>query len=109
MTASGRKHREMVCLVKIEATKRCTPREKGCEHPPSEEECSKEAVQSFMQVSFPGSLFPSSQLSPISFSTFNLPWDPPPSAHASSVKMDLEVKTSVRNKTHYGLVLSPDF
>ena len=26
--------REIVCLVKIEARQRCTPREKGCGHPP---------------------------------------------------------------------------
>ena len=47
ITASGRRHREMGFFVKIEARKGCTPREKGCEHPPSEE-CSKEAVKSLM-------------------------------------------------------------
>ena len=47
----------MVCLVKIEARQRCTPREKGCGHPLSEEEeLSKETVKSFIEVASSGSL-----------------------------------------------------
>ena len=45
---SGRTQREMVRLVEIEARQRCTPREKGCECPLSEEELCKEAVKSFV-------------------------------------------------------------
>ena len=36
------------CLVKTEARRRCTPREEGCAHPPSEEESNKEMVKSFI-------------------------------------------------------------
>ena len=41
-------HREIVCLVKIEARQKCTPREKGCGRPPREEEHRKEVVKSFL-------------------------------------------------------------
>ena len=44
-TTSGRAHRETVCLVETEAMQRCTPREKGCGHPHSEEERCKKAVE----------------------------------------------------------------
>ena len=108
-TRSGRAHREIVCLVKTEARQRCTPGEKGCGWPPHEEEHSKEAVKSLVQVSSSGSF---SSIRPIIWFLFihltypgTLPWVCP---HPSA-KMDLKVKASGRSKTRYGLELLLDF
>ena len=70
-TATSRRTcREMVCLVEIAGRQRCRPREKGCGCPPSEEESSKQAVNSFIYVSSSGSLFTFSQLSGFFFHTW---------------------------------------
>ena len=55
-TTCGRAHRETICLVEIEGKQRSTPRDKGCGHPPNEEEPSKEVVKLFIWVSSSGPL-----------------------------------------------------
>ena len=77
--------------------------------PPHEEEHSKEVVKSFIEVISSGSL---SSFRPITWYLFlhltypgTLPWV---CTHPSA-KMDLKVKASGKNKTHYGLTLSLDF
>ena len=47
-TTRERAHRETICLVEIEARQISTPRNKGCVHPPNEEEPSNEMVKSFI-------------------------------------------------------------
>ena len=45
----------------------------------------------------------------VSFPTRGLPWDPPLGAHAPLNQDRSQVKASRRSKTHYGLLLSPEF
>ena len=102
-------HRETVCLVKIEARQKCTPREKGCGRPPSEEERRKEVVKSFLEVSSSRSLSFFRLVIWFLFPHVTYPGTLLLVSIHPSAKVDLKVKAFGGEKTHYGLALSPEF
>ena len=67
---------------------------------PSEEEHCKEAVNIYMDQFFWVFVLLQDNYLFFFFPALDLLWDAP---------LDIEVKASGRNKTHYGLELSPDF
>ena len=100
----------MVCLVETEARQRCTPGEKECGcHTWWAGAQSRGSKVIYIRQSFWIFVFLQTNYL-VSFSTLDLPWDTSLRSYTHpSVRMDLEVKVSVRSKTHYGLAVSLDF